>query len=156
MGFFDDYADAIETYPDTEVTIEIVDVTVPGDALNVNELGSFRIQITNNGVLAMDDVVFKVRGLAGTRVKQNGAAAPLVEEFVTGVGQVERVRARGGVATTNGSPLGFEAPGSPRAAQDLIEVTLEGWNPSEDNLLTAHSRGSAAVRAVYRDRVRAA
>jgi hypothetical protein len=156
MSFFDDYGQAIEDYPDTEVQIEIVDVDVPGSALNVGERGSFRVRITNRGALMMDDVTLDIRGLAGTKVKNNGIVSPLVEELVTERGQVGSVPARGGTQETGGSPLEFEAPGSPRPLQDLIEVTLAGWNAREDNLLTAHSRGSQRVRAVYRDSVRAA
>jgi hypothetical protein len=156
MTFFDDYAAAIRAYPEAEVTIELIDVEVPGAALNTNEVGAFRIQVTNQGPLIMDDVTLKVRGLAGTEVKQNGAAATFADEFTTVLGQVPRIEAGGGVEVTTGGQFRFEAPGSPRNLQDLVEVTLHGWNASEDNLLASNSRGSDAVRAAYSDRVRAA
>lgn len=156
MAFFEDYAAAIQSYPDSEVTIQLIEVTVPGDALNVNEQGSFRVQVTNRGALIMDNVILKVRGLAGTEVKQNGAAAQFVNEFNSSDGQVPQIPARGGVAVVTGGPFRFEAPGAPRNLQELVEVTLAGWNPSEENLLVSNSRGSAAVRAAYSDRVRAA
>lgn len=154
MGFIDDYVNAIRTYPDAAVTLAIIDVELPGDALNVGEEARFQVQVTNEGELDMEDVVLKVRGLGGTLVQDGGAAHPWVTEFVTGEGQIDRIRARGGVQATSGSSLGLRAPSSPQEARDLVEVTLEGWNASVRHLHSAHSRASSAVRATYHDRVR--
>ena len=36
MAFFDDMAAALQAYPETCVTLEIVDLSFPGDVLNAN------------------------------------------------------------------------------------------------------------------------
>src|SRR5262245_31842719 len=115
MAFsFDDMTAAVEGYPAASVDLEIVDVVFPGDVINVNERPTFRVKVTNRGALEMTGVTLRIKGLNGATVKQNGAAAPYVAEFVTTTSQLATVAGHGGVQTTNGSPFGFTAPGSPQ------------------------------------------
>src|SRR5215831_6909335 len=44
---FDDMTKAIEDYPTTYVDVDILDVTVPDNALNVDEYGNFKVKVTN-------------------------------------------------------------------------------------------------------------
>ncbi len=53
---------ARETYPGTNVTLEIIDVGIPGDARNTGEVGTFRVKVTNTGPLPLDGVTFGPRG----------------------------------------------------------------------------------------------
>ncbi|MCY7314519.1 MAG: hypothetical protein LH480_02565 [Rubrivivax sp.] len=56
MPFFDDMATALAEYPVADVTLEIVDVVVPGSARNVNEVATFRVRVHNNGPLNLINV----------------------------------------------------------------------------------------------------
>jgi hypothetical protein len=158
MGFFDDFASAMESYPHDFVTLEIIEVDVPGNALNEGEVGSYRIQVRNTGPLDMADLTVRIRGLNGVLVKNNGAAAPLVDEVVTVAGQFPTIKGHNGDAPqeNTGSPLGFKAPSGQRPVIDLFEVSVEGWTGELDHALVSHSRPAPDVKAIYRDRVRAA
>lgn len=149
MAFsFAEMKDAVETYPasivgttngpKTAVELEIVDVVIPG-ALNVGDRADFRVKVTNHGVLDITDVTLRIKGLNGATVKQNGAAAPFVSEFVTSLSQLATVSAHGGSQTTNGSPFSFMAPGSARSSRNLVQVTLEDWNATLNHILNSHS-----------------
>jgi hypothetical protein len=158
MGFFDDFAGAIESYPDDYVTLEIIEVSVPGNALNEDEIGSYRVQVRNTGPIDMADLTVRIRGLNGVLVKNNGAAAPLVTEVVTVAGQFPTIKGHNGNAPqeNTGSPFGFKAPPNPQPVIDLFEVSVEGWTGVLDHALESHSRSASQVKVTYRDRVRAA
>ena len=130
-GFFirRDEQHAVGTYPATFVDLEIVDVVTPG-ALNTGDKPSFRVKVTNRGALELTGVTLKIKGLNGATVKQNGAAAPFVPEFVTATSQLATVGGHaplgtGSSQTTNGSPFSFQAPGSAQPSRNLVQVTLE-------------------------------
>ncbi len=53
---------ARETYPGTNVTLEIIDVGIPGDARNTGEVGTFRVKVTNTGPLHLDGVTLRIKG----------------------------------------------------------------------------------------------
>jgi hypothetical protein len=157
MGFIDDFAHAVETYPDDYVTLEIIEVNVPGTALNVSERGSFQVRVRNTGPLNMEDLTLRIRGLNGTLVKDTGALAPFVTEFVSDPGQFPRIRGHNGDAPEdNTGAFSFEVASSPRPVADLFEVSIEGWTALLDHILASHSRSAPDVKATYRDRVRAA
>jgi hypothetical protein len=61
MTVINDLDAALQTYPETNVQLNLEEVEFPGDALNVNEEGSFRVRITNNGSLNLTDVTLKSR-----------------------------------------------------------------------------------------------
>lgn len=147
MGFFDDFTNALETYPETEVQLEIVEVNFPNSALNVDETATFRVKVTNTGPLVLTDVTLRIKGLNGATVANNGAAAPFVAEFVTQ--PIASVAAHGGSETTVGSPLKFKAPGSAQEAQNLVRATLEDWNANTDHIFNGHSDPLDTVRANF-------
>ena len=155
MAFFDDYTNALEQYADDHVTIEIVNLTVPGTALNVGETGTFDVQLRNSGPLRLADGTVKIKGLNGTTVKDVGAAAPLVAEFVSGVGQIPTVPAHSAGTSENTGTFSFRAPNTALASTDLIEVSLADWRADLEHMHESHSNGSTAVKATHRDRVRA-
>jgi hypothetical protein len=138
MAFFDDMAAAMETYPVTNVDLEIVEVTTPGDALNVNEQGAFRVKVTNRGLLNLTGVTLRIHGQNGTTVANNGAIAPFESEFVTQ--EVPTINAHGGEQLTVGSPLKFRAPGGAQDAKTLVKATIESWDANLNRILNGHSR----------------
>lgn len=146
MGFFDDMTTALATYPETDVTIEIIDVTFPGSALNTGEIGTFHVKVTNNGPLNLDGVTLRIKGLNGALVKDAGALAQFVPEFVTG--ELDRITGHGGSQTTVGT-FSFKAPGAAQASRNLIKASLEQWDANLDHILLAHSDPIETVKGTF-------
>jgi hypothetical protein len=147
MGFFDDMTTALATYPETDVTIELVDVVTPGSVLNVNEVGTFRVKVTNTGPLNLTGVTLRIKGLNGATVANNGAIAPFVSEFVTQ--ELPTIYGHGGSQLTVGSALKFKAPGSAQAAKNLVKATLEAWDANLDHILIGHSDPLDNPKGIY-------
>jgi hypothetical protein len=127
----------VEAYPETNVQLEIVEVTFSGSGINEDEHGTFRVKVTNTGPLVLTDVTLRIKGQNGALVANNGAAAPFVSHFVTQA--LPTIGAHNDSQLTVGSPLKFQAPPEAAASQDLIQATLEDWNGSLDHIMNAHS-----------------
>jgi hypothetical protein len=148
MAFFDDMAAALDSYPAAAVAIEIYDVQITGDAVNTDETGTFRVRVTNNGDINMNDLGIRITGLNGVQVRNHGAASPLEPEFVATFG-FESVPCRGGVAETPGSKYGFKAPGSPLPLKNLVRASLGQWHANLDRILNGSRDLTNAPKAVY-------
>ncbi len=150
MSYFQDFVDAVEAYPGDYLTIQIVDVNIPGTALNAAEVGTFKVQVSNSGPLHVTDVKFRVTGLHGSQVHDSGAATPWTTEFVT-AGSIDKVFAHQGqnFAVLGGSALQFKAPSAAHPSQSLVKVALEDWNCNLLHPLDDHSDPNAAVKATY-------
>ncbi len=152
MAFsFKDMVDAVETYAASFVDIEIIDVEFPDDALNVSEIGTFTVQVTNRGALNLDNVTVKVTGVNDALVKNQSALAQFVPEFITQ--EFDRITGHGGSQTLPSSKLSFKAPDHPQSSKDLIEVTLEGWNANLDHILLGHSDPVETVKGTFASKV---
>src|SRR4051794_30751994 len=108
MGFFEDMTTAVETYPVDNVVLKIVDVVIPGDVLNEEEEGTFRVQVINNGPLNMTGVTVRIRGQHGATVKNSGALASFEPHFITQ--ELAPINAHGGSQLTPGGVFSFKAP----------------------------------------------
>jgi hypothetical protein len=151
MGVIEDLDAQIATYPETYVLLDIVEVDSPGEAINVDEEGSFRVQVTNNGPVNLTDVTVKVKGLNGVLVKTGGAPdLEYRDEFEIGIPDI---LGDGGSQVTEGSKLGFKAPSQPLDSQPLFKATLQLWNGNLDRILNAHTRPLDTVKATYEDEV---
>jgi len=147
MAFFDDMTAALETYPVTDVDLEIVDVVTPGDVLNVSEVSTFRVQVTNRGPLNLTGVTVRIRGQNGATVANNSVIAPFVAEFVTQ--ELPAIDAHGGSQLTVGSPLKFKAPSGAQASKTLVKATLEAWNANTDHIFNGHSDPLDTPKGTY-------
>jgi hypothetical protein len=92
-----------------------------------------------------------VKGLNGTLVRQNGAAAVFGSEFVTEAGQIPDVHHHESKQISS-SPLKFKAPG-PLPLSDLVEITFEDWRPDFEHINTVHTKATTKVSATYSDKV---
>ena len=173
MAFFDDMASAVRTYPETEVTIEIIDVVTEGDALNVNEQASYKIKVTNDGPLNLAGVTLRVKGLNGTTLKRplvvdrpgipaatsksariDADPVQFVGEFVTT--PLPQINGHGGSASTAAFTLKAPASTSNGAAKNLVKATLEAWDANLDHILIGHSDPLDTVKGIYSAEVVAA
>ncbi len=173
MAFFDDMTSAVSTYPETEVTIEIIDVVTEGNALNVNEQASFKIKVTNNGPLNLTGVTLRVKGLNGTTLKKplvvdspgipaassksariDAQPAQFVSEFVTTA--LPQISGHGGSQTSAAFTLKAPASASNGTAKNLVKATLEAWDANLDHILIGHSDPLDTVKGIYSAEVVAA
>ena len=151
MGVIEDLDAQIATYPETYVVLDIVEVDFPDEVLNVNEVGTFRVQVTNNGPMNLTDVTVKVKGLNGVLVKTGLVQDPgFREDFEIGVPDI---LGDGGSQVTQGGVLHFKAPSEPLDSQPLFKVTLDTWNATFDRILNAHTHPLDTVKATYEDEV---
>jgi hypothetical protein len=154
--YFDSFTTAIETYPDDNVELEIVDVSFPGSALNEHEVGNFNVRVTNNGPVTLKDVQLKITGLNGTLVGGTGSPASLVTSFTTDKGDLDDVvegHSKKLPLTVIGiAPLSFKAPGA-SALEELIEITLDNWYPDFEHIYTDHTTASTKVSATFSHKV---
>ena len=147
MAFFDDMIVALETYPATDVELAIVDVVTPGNALNPNEVSTFRVQVTNRGPLNLSGVTLRVTGQHGATVANNGITSPFVTDFVTQ--ELPAINAHGGSQLTIGGPLKFKAPAGAQASNVLVKATLQAWDADLAHMLQAHSDPVDPPRGTY-------
>ena len=71
MAFFDDMGSAVRTYPDSHISIAIIDFDpASNDVLNEDEQATFKVRITNNGVLEMNAVTVKVAADNGATLRR--------------------------------------------------------------------------------------
>jgi len=68
MGLLDDLLSAINTYPADNVEIDIVDFSGSDGHINVGEIWNFRVKVTNNGQLDMNNLDLHIRGSEWTIV----------------------------------------------------------------------------------------
>src|SRR5437588_3501667 len=71
MAFFDDFANAVTEYPNTSITLSIINAVVnygTPEAVNVNEVWQFQVRIVNNGHLNLTNVMLHITGENETTV----------------------------------------------------------------------------------------
>ena len=141
----------INAYPATHLELAIEEVEFPDSQLNVNEIGTFKVRVTNRGPLDVANLQLTITGENGTLVAQNIFGSPFASSITTVPMGV--VGGHGGSVVTPGEPYKFRAPSTPRSRQDLVKVTIGPWNGLFTHMLNAHSDPNESVQAVYRDDV---
>lgn len=154
MPVLTDLTNELETYLDTYVTCEFVEVDIPGNTLNVNEEVKFQLAVRNTGPLNLTDLEIRLVGRNGTLVKSNGAIDDLGPEAVQPMR--DGVRAHNGNDPERTPILTFKAPpGTKGAGTDLVEVFIDTFDANLDHLLLVHGpRASTTPRGLYESRVR--
>ena len=100
-------------------------------AVNVNEVWAFRVTVTNNGNINMNNVTLHYDGLNGATVAA-AAAGPFSGGLLT-TAVIASVPAHGSATTPN---LFFQAPtGASVGAVDLVDVHLNAWDADLNYLL---------------------
>ena len=152
MGVLADLKNEIESYPRDFLDLEIVDVDpAVGAAINRGEEVSFRVQVTNRGVLDVEGLSLVVTGLNGTQVKSNGAAAQFGSSFTTSVGFLDDVPAHQpeNPVTSGGNKFVFKATSASSAVRDLVRVEVGVWDTSFRHMLIDHSDPDALAQGTY-------
>jgi hypothetical protein len=146
-------ADAMEAYPATFVELEFVDVEpASGTVLNTNEEAEFRLRVFNRGPLTMRDVVIKIVGKNGAKVKDNGVIAQFETETL--VSTIDSVAGHNDENPQETLLLHLKAPPREKAdGTDLVEAYVDSWNGDWLHTLNSHSRAATAPNGVYESAV---
>jgi hypothetical protein len=150
MGFFDDMTAALADYPVNDVSLEIVDVAIPGDVLNVTEEATFKVKITNTGPLNLSGVTLRIKGQHGATLRNPVILQPnapptaaaivgqpvfFVDELVSGT--LPTIPGHGGTQTTERFTL--KAPAAAQASKTLVKATLDAWDADLNHIMNGHS-----------------
>ncbi len=162
---FADMATAVETYPDTNVIIEIRDFdAVTGESLNESEQATFKVRITNNGLLNMDAVTVRIKGENGATLKRpllnlpNASVAAGVKAtpvpiptWVTELisKPIASISANGGTGTSEVFTMKAPPDDTGGVSTKLLTVTLEGWDANLAYLLNDKSKARTAVKDTH-------
>ncbi len=145
MSVIDDLTAAVEAYPKSNVQIQIEDVQFPGEVLNVDEEGTFKVRVTNNGPLNLTDVTVKIKGLNGALVR---VGPPLIGYTEESQANIHDVAGDGGSVLS--PEFFFKAPDKPsETSEDLFKATLHDWNANLNRILNDHTDPVGAVKDVY-------
>jgi hypothetical protein len=159
VAFFDDMLVALESYPETYVTLEIIDVEIEdgdGDHLNVNDKAAFMVKLTNSGPLNLTDVTVRIDGVHGATVKSEGAAAQFQDYFVWDLSRRPTINGDGGelIVPMGSVPFQFKAPAEEQDEKTLVKATLEHWDGDLSRIMINHSDPHREVpKGTYSDAV---
>ena len=160
MAFFDDMGSAVRTYPDSNVSIEIIDFDpASNEVLNEGEQATFKVRITNNGVLDMNAVTVKVLADSGATLRRpldvplpsGRAAAVVASTWVTALVSkaIAAIPANGGTATTEAFTLKAPPNHSSPFSLNLLTASLNGWDAGLGYLLNTKSVARAGVKDTH-------
>ncbi|MBV6440950.1 MAG: hypothetical protein DYG98_16775 [Haliscomenobacteraceae bacterium CHB4] len=160
--FFDDFATALKDYTTDHVTIEIVDYELLpsfGAVLNKDDLFRFKVRVTNNSYLIMENIILEMAGMdagAGSTYAEVAIAesGPYVKQMLhpdksSGFsGFTLNAKGLKGSGHTTDWFYGkaTTATGS-GISKDILEVGIRYWGANLEHLLK-HSTGGGAAKDV--------
>lgn len=144
-----DLVDAVETYPQKHLTVEIYDVDPPGAETGINEREdvTFKVHVHNSGALEILGLTFLIEAEAGADgVKLHGGAAVNPSLVSTPIEVVPAHMADGDWVDPLDGHFHFQA-GAPSGGQvDLVKASVNAWNGSLRHVLESHSDPNPAVQ----------
>jgi hypothetical protein len=152
IQILEDLTKAMEDYPHVYLTLEFVEVDIPGTKINKNDDVQFRIQIKNAGPLDVNQLSLLVEGLNGTQVKSNGAAAVFGSSFTLNgsfIGNIAAHSADNAPVVTGGNKFHFKPTNVSSSIEDLVRVSVAGWDTTLNHQETAHTRADPAAEATF-------
>lgn len=151
-----DLQEAIETYPQTHLTVEIfnVDPVGTGSAINEGDEVTFRVRVHNSGPLNVDALTLLVEAEAGAEgVKLHGGAAFNPSLISAVFPTVSGHQKEGEFTETPDDHYHFKAGSHTSSPIDLVKVSINTWNADLDHLLNGHSDPDPAANDVFRAKV---
>jgi hypothetical protein len=136
-----DLMEAIETYPQTYLTVEIVEVNPEGPETGINEHEdvTFRIRVHNSGPLNVLDLKFLVKSEDGADgVKYHGGTAFNSSMYTIPIDLVPGHMHDGDWVETP-DHYHFEAGDVSHGKVDLVSVSVDTWDTDLDHLTKGHS-----------------
>jgi hypothetical protein len=134
MSVLSDLAGEFESYIRDSVSLDIVDVSQPGDFINVLEIGSFQARVINNGELNMTSVSLDIDGKNGTLVS-TAAAGPWSSSITVNGLTVNAKTSR------DSTSLYFKAPAEEKPAlTTLVSCHVRDWKANLDYIFTNRTK----------------
>jgi hypothetical protein len=136
-----DLMEAIETYPQTYLTVQIFDVNPegPGSGVNEHEDVTFKIRVHNAGPLNVLDLRFKVTSEAGADgVKYHDGTAFNPSMFSIPIELVPG-HMRDGDWVESADHYHFKAGDVSNGKVDLVSISVDTWDTDMDHLTKGHS-----------------
>ena len=140
--FFTQFGDAMGVYLRDHVNLDFVQVIAPGTAINKDEQVQFKIRITNNGPLTLENVQLRIKGEQDTLVRQTSWGA-WVGEFNAGSLTVN------GDGSQESATFYFKPTRVVDPAALLVSANISQWNGSLRRLLDGYSNGTAYPTVNY-------
>jgi len=151
IAILEDLEQAVEDYPHVYLVLEFVELAFPGNTINKNDDCTFRIQLTNTGPLDVKDLTLLVEGLNDTQVKSNGAAAVFDDSFPLTSTFLGTIPAHNGDSpvVTGGNKFHFKPTKASSTIEDLMKVSVTGWNTDFTHIEINHSRADALAETTF-------
>lgn len=146
-----DLLEAIETYAETYLKVEIFDVNPPGNVVDANEDVTFKVRVSNSGPLHVNEVTVLLEGLNGTRVRMHEWTGTQIS-MSTGVFDRIPAHSANDFVASPEDHYHFVVGGAKTAVTDLVRASIKEWNVENfDHLFAAgHSDVPASgVNDVY-------
>jgi len=149
MGFFDDFAAALEKYPETSVKLSIGSValqTGTSGAVNVNEVWKFKVVVDNDGPLNLTNLALHVEGQNGALVSTS-SAGPFGPSVITSGSGLLTVS---GHSAKSSQFLYFKAPGAAKPAGTVLaKAHISTYDANLDHILINHSIHASTPTGSY-------
>lgn len=146
---------AIETYPQTYLTVEIFEVKVDdGSAINEGDEVTFKVHVHNSGPLNVKDLTLLIEAQSGaTGVKLHGGTAfnPSLTSAV--FAQVPAHQRDSEFVDTPDDHYHLKAGPASNGPVDLVKVSIKDWDTDLDHILIAHSDPVPAANDVYTHKI---
>lgn len=146
MSVLDDLETAVKRYPRDHLSIRVVHIEYDGQAINVGDDVTFRVEVSNAGPLHVRDLTVKLTGLAGTLVKGNGAVALWADEVVIPIGDVYAHQPQ---EWQGSERLHLKATAATSAETELARITVEDWDADADHVWNALSGADRRAQASF-------
>lgn len=144
-----DLVEAVETYPQEHLTVEIYDVDPPGPETGINEREdvTFKVHVHNSGPLEILGLTLLIEAAAGADgVKLHGGAAFNPSLVSTPIDVLPGHMADGDWVDPPDGHFHFQAGPPSGGKVDLVRASVNAWDGSLRHILEAHSDPDPAVR----------
>ena len=147
-----DLLNAVETYPQTYLTVEIYDVDPPGSGTGINaeEDVTFKVHVHNSGPLNVDQLTLLIESQAGADgVKLHGGAAFNPSLISTPIETVPAHMKDGDWVDPPDGHFHFKAGPASGGKIDLVRVSINTWDADDSHIYKAHSDPAPSVGDTY-------
>jgi hypothetical protein len=144
-----DLVDAVETYPQQHLTVEIYDVDPPGPETGINEHEdvTFKVHVRNSGPLEILGLTLLIEAEAGADgVKLHGGAAFNPSLTSTPIDVLRAHMADDEWVDPPDGHFHFLAGPPSGGKVDLVKASVDAWDGSLRHILEGHSEADPAVQ----------
>jgi hypothetical protein len=141
-NFLANMVEAIETYPQTYLTLEIYEVDPPGSgtAINEGEDVTFKVHVHNSGPLNVNQLTLLIEAQAGADgVMLHGGKAFNPSLISTPIDQIPAHQMDGDWIDPPDGHYHFKAGSATGGKVDLVRVSINTWDTDFNHPLLAHS-----------------